>query len=284
MTRFNLTPKPLSAGYAAELAFAKQLARDAGAIMTRYFRLTPAEWKTDNTPLTIADTEINRLVIERVRQVFPEHGVIGEEESWPVEGATHSWVVDPIDGTGPFVFGAPLSMFSLALVEHDHGQPVVAVTYDPFLDDLYSATAGGGTWVNQRQVRTDSAMRLESKFVSLLSGAGVPTGSACLNYGECRQHIWDQKAKIISLFAHVYPASRVASGELIAAVLGYGSPWDAAAVALLVTEAGGVASDMDGRARRYDEFGHGIVLSANPAIHEQVVTAIRDTSDAHPRD
>ena len=269
--------------YEKEIEFAKALAREAGEIMHCHFRLTGSTWKDDNTPLTVADTMINRLVIDRVKAAFPDHGVIGEEESTDERGERYSWVVDPIDGTGPFVFGAPLSMFSLALVGHVDGQPLVAVTYDPVLDDLYWAIKGAGVYVNEKKIETGKSTILRSQFVSLLGGKGIP-GGVHLSFGSARERFSESGARVVSLFAHVYPASRVASGELATAILGYGSPWDAAAVALLVTEAGGVASDMDGQQRRYDEFANGVVLSANRAIHDEVLHIIQETAREDPRD
>src|SRR6185369_16230217 len=116
------------------LQFARGLADQAGAIMLEHFQVGVAKRdkaEADNTPVTIADTQINRLVIEAVRAKHPTHAVIGEEESHPADGVEFTWVCDPIDGTIPYTMGIPTNLFSLALVDGE-GQPVVAVVYDPY--------------------------------------------------------------------------------------------------------------------------------------------------------
>jgi myo-inositol-1(or 4)-monophosphatase len=88
-----------------ELRFAKKLARDAGAIMLKYFNQTGiSHYKSDCTIVTKADTEINQMVIERVRRAYPAHGVYGEEKSFGRDKKT-LWVCDPVDGTAMFARG-----------------------------------------------------------------------------------------------------------------------------------------------------------------------------------
>src|SRR5690606_9265702 len=114
--------------YKAELDFAMEMASDAGKIMKKYFRseAIDTQWKADHTPLTIADKKINDLLIERVENHYPDHGVIGEESSY-MEERDMVWVADPIDGTSPYTLGIPTSTFCLALVDRSDGQPVIAV-------------------------------------------------------------------------------------------------------------------------------------------------------------
>ena len=102
-----------------ERDFAVDLAKQAGAVMRANF--SPGmkkEWKEDRSPLTVTDTAINRMVIAAVQKTFPEHSVLGEEESTWKEGDEMVWVCDPVDGTIPFSHGIPLSMFALALVRN----------------------------------------------------------------------------------------------------------------------------------------------------------------------
>jgi inositol-phosphate phosphatase / L-galactose 1-phosphate phosphatase / histidinol-phosphatase len=111
------------------LYFAIKIAKEAGDIMRAHFSLgMKKEWKEDNSPLTITDTAINELVIQKVKESFPEHGVLGEEASLETTDATHIWVVDPVDGTIPFSHGVPTFAFSLALVVD--GVPQLGVVFD----------------------------------------------------------------------------------------------------------------------------------------------------------
>lgn len=135
------------------LEFAKKLAYEAGDIMREYFQTTDMVWKSDNTPVTQADTEINSRVIERIAAAYPEHSVIGEEESAVREGARYTWACDPVDGTMPYSHGLPISTFSLALCED--GKPVVGVVYDPFMDRLFWASVGGGAFCNDEAIHVN---------------------------------------------------------------------------------------------------------------------------------
>ncbi|MET0779291.1 MAG: inositol monophosphatase, partial [Candidatus Saccharimonadales bacterium] len=135
----------------AELRFAKQLAYEAGKIMLHYFnaRDKGVTIKDDQSPVTLADTEINALVIERVKAQFPADGVLGEEACFGL-GRSNLWVVDPLDGTPPFARGVPLSTFCMALVQN--GKPIVAVVYDPYMDRLFWACDGLGAYENDRKL------------------------------------------------------------------------------------------------------------------------------------
>lgn len=261
--------------YQKELDFARELASEAGKIMRTYFRSEDINttWKGDNTPLTVADTTINRLVIDRVKKQFPDHGIIGEEESFSPD-RDFVWVVDPIDGTMPFSLGMPNSTFSLALVERKNGQPIVAVAYDPQLDHLYSATVGGGASLNGSPIRTALERDLKQGYVFVWHGGY--NDKVYFDKGKLLDFIHEKAGRYFIVPSFVYYASRVASGEFRGAILDYGSPWDSAAVALLVKEAGGVALDLNGNERRYDEFGSGCLLAANQEIADTLLSLIKE--------
>jgi myo-inositol-1(or 4)-monophosphatase len=257
------------------LDFAKELAEEAGAVMTKYFQAEDIghEWKEDNTPLTIADTTINNLVIEKVKEKFPLHGVLGEEGIYHPD-RQHVWVVDPVDGTVPFSLSMPISTFSLALVDRSDGQPVIGVVYDPYLKNLYSAAFGEGAFLNSKRLKTADVSDLPKTYVSVLGG--IPRDkSIYFKPGKCTDILRDKGASVMSLISQVYVAAKVASGDLSGSIFGYGAPWDAAATALIVREAGGVVTDLEGNGRRYDEPGLGCVFAANEHIHSILLAAIK---------
>lgn len=262
--------------YKAELDFAMEMASDAGKIMKKYFRseAIDTQWKADHTPLTIADKKINDLLIERVENHYPDHGVIGEESSY-MEERDMVWVADPIDGTSPYTLGIPTSTFCLALVDRSDGQPVIAVVYDPFLDHLYTATKGKGTYLNDNKVKTSSAENFHHSYVAVNGfSKKMENGKVLIRPGKLMERIRHHGGKCLTFQSHVYTAMKVASGELVASVLAFGSPWDAAAASLIVEEAGGIATDLNGRKRRYDEFANGTVVAANKAILDTLIYEI----------
>lgn len=269
--------------YDEELAFAKDLAHEAGKIMRRYFRAEDIgiEWKDDNTPLTVADTKINDLVIKRVKSKFPTHGVFGEESSYQRK-RDMIWVVDPIDGTAPFSLGMPVSTFSLALVDRSDGQPVLGVAYDPYLDHLYHARRGEGSFLNDKSI---SASQDTDFFKGYISLYGKPVQTKSINYraGDLLEELRSRGAKLINIASGVYNSAKIASGEFTLMVEIMGAPWDTAAAAIIVEEAGGKVSDLEGKKRRFDDFALGCIIAANRDIHEQFMQLIRTEGNENPR-
>ncbi len=241
---------------------ALEIAATAGSTMLEYFDIgVPADWKEDNTPITVADEAINRMVVERIAAEYPDHGVIGEEASNDQPDSPYQWVCDPIDGTIPYMLGIPTNVFSLALC--DSGRPVVAVVADPYLDRTYSATLGGGCYVNDRKLSVSDTAELRGSFmnVSGRSSGDAARGSAI--YYDL------EKAGVRQIHHNsmVYEVIQVASGMFDGAIFTKSTPWDAAAGALLVTEAGGKVTDLYGREQRYDRTIKGAIFS-NGHVHD----------------
>jgi fructose-1,6-bisphosphatase/inositol monophosphatase family enzyme len=260
-----------------ELAFAKELALEAGKIMQRYFRSEDIaiEWKEDESPVTAADKTINALVIEKVKQQFPSYGVIGEEDSFNKD-AQLVWIVDPVDGTVPFKLGMPLSTFCLAFVDRKDGQPLVAVNYDPQLNNLYHAVKGRGAFLNGDKIATSNQTELSRGHVFLWHD-----GNRQRRYYDMEKLVRGlakQNATHISVPSGSYFAVRIASGELLGSLVDGGSPWDTAAIALIVSEAGGVITALDGQPRRYDEYGDGYLFAANKTIHQTLLSLVKDSA------
>jgi myo-inositol-1(or 4)-monophosphatase len=261
--------------YEAELAFGKDMARQAGDIMRRYFRsdMIDTTWKSDATPVTAADTAINQLVIESVQKSFPDHGVIGEEDSYEQERSM-VWVVDPVDGTSPFSLGIPASTFLLALVDRHDGQPVLGIVYDPYLDELYTAIRGEGAFLNGRLLKCSSQSSLEKSYIAIY-GPAVSTETIDYSPGRVIDELTTHGANTYRLSSGAYTGAKIATGQFTAIVMGNGNPWDSAAIAIVVEEAGGKATDLVGKTRRYDETGLGSVIAANEAVLQQLLVVIR---------
>ncbi len=255
------------------LEFAKGLAQEAGEIMLRYFRSKDigTTWKEDNSPVTVADTQINKLVIDKVQTSFPNHGIIGEEASYNPEKET-VWVVDPIDGTAPYDLGMPCSTFCLALVYK--GDVQVSIVLDPFSNRSFSAARGKGAFCNEEKIRIQSRGEIEQSYMFIPTG----TKEEPHKYEQAITSFKKRGAKISFIPTFSYLATLVLESKALVCLMGYGSPWDAAAISLIAEEAGGRASDLRGNPRKYNEWSDGIIIS-NGAIHEEVVELI----NAHPR-
>ncbi len=243
------------------------LAARAGEIMRAHFR-PGAEFRTkaDGSPVTAADEAVNSMVLDAVRDGFPADGVIGEEGSSPPGSSDRVWVCDPIDGTMPFTLGVPTSMFSLALVVD--GEPVLGVLYDPVLDRLYEAERGSGARVNGDRLSVSDA-GLAGSIVSLpVARYGLTDNAALLADGISRG------LRVLAVGAITYECALVASGQLTACVFAGESVWDVAAVAVIVEEAGGRVTAIDGGPQRYDGPVRGALVS-NGRAHADLVDLVR---------
>lgn len=252
----------------SELVFAKSLAAEAGAIMREHFRTGVAyRDKGDGTPVTLADEAINDLVVERVATQYPGDGVIGEERSSSSAGSSgRVWVCDPIDGTLPFTLGVPTNLFSLALVED--GVPTMGVLYDPYLDRMYEAERGAGAAVNGLPLHV-SETPLSEAILALPGSQFGLTDNAAL-----AADVIARGMRIFSVCSVTYDGALVAAGQIAACVFPATSVWDIAAVKVVVEEAGGLVTDIDGNSQRYDQPIRGALMS-NKRAHDELVTLVR---------
>lgn len=258
------------------LDFAKELALEAGGVITKYFNTEEmaAEVKGDHSALTLADTTINELVINQVKAKFPKHGVMGEEGDYE-SNRRSVWIVDPVDGTDEFVIGLPISVISIALVED--GQAKVGVVYDPYTERLYSASLGGGAYENDRRLDlTDYQTFGRRKISHDVQGAvGWSVFSDAVVYGLVANALnQDGKTAFYNL-PYVQAAVRVAVGKMDAHISSNKKPWDFAACGLIAAEAGAKVTDIFGEPiPRTDREVRGCCI-AEPAIHQEIMKAIK---------
>lgn len=256
--------------------FAVTIAKEAGDIMRQNFSSgMKKDWKEDNSPLTATDIAINALVIERVVNQFPEHAVLGEEDSTEaIEGKSHVWVVDPVDGTIPFSHGVPTFAFSLALVVD--GESVLGVVYDPILDRLFVAEKGKGATMNGEQIHVNTQDLLPHSVMNI-DGPWSKTGAAEVNFFALPQALHEEKVKITKFSCMVYGGLLVALGEYGAAICSGKYPWDIAALKVIIEEAGGKVTNLRGEEQRYDRPLFGAIMS-NGLLHDRVVEIVKEAA------
>lgn len=229
--------------YTNELEFAKQLAKKAGDIMLKYFHEDiDVEMKGDNTPLTIADTTINKLVIDEITRQFPSHGIIGEEGCGGAISAEYEWICDPIDGTIPYSIKFPNSMFSLALYKNK--QPVLGVLYDPYINKLYHAVEGGPSYCNDKIISVKKGQFQKGDSVGVINVFG--SGTFDTNFYNLTKILNEKMMRTEEIHCLVYFAAAVASGRMKLALTPGGYTWDRAASLIIVRAAGGLVTDENG--------------------------------------
>ncbi|MFA7000133.1 MAG: inositol monophosphatase [Candidatus Paceibacterota bacterium] len=252
--------------YKKELEVAKNIAKEAGIIMLKYFDdEQEVEIKEDNSQVTIADKLINTLVIKRLTVEFPEDGVIGEEESNTEYGLGRKWFCDPIDGTMAFIWGTPTSMFSLALVVD--GVPVLGVTYDPFLDRLYEAVVGQGSFFNGTPIKV-SKKGLENGLVATTSNI-----SKIMKRPNYLINLPEKGVRFATFSGAVYKSCLVAKGKVEAYLEEGVNAHDMAAVQIIVEESGGKVTNQKGEKLDYSKPFKGAVVS-NKIVHDEILKYI----------
>lgn len=250
------------------LQFAQDLARKAGVVMRRHLQIgIAAQAKSDGSPVTIADTEIDNLIVETIKSTYPEHAVLSEEGDISPTPAEYTWVCDPLDGTQPYTFGVPVSMFSLALVKD--GVPVLGVMYDPYEDRMYHAVMGKGAYLNGEKITVNDQVSLAGNHVALPGSTEELLDSGGLLHEAIKRRI-----KTFTFVCVTAEAALVATGQIVANVYGHSSPWDIAAIKIIVEEAGGKVTSLPGDEQRYDQPIKGAIVS-NGHVHDELAELVK---------
>lgn len=240
------------------------LAKSAGEIMRANFGLNmKKEWKADHSPVTQTDLDINEMVLREIKGQYPDHSILAEEGDDFSADHEYVWICDPVDGTHNFAHGIPTATFALALTHK--GAAVLSVVYDPFLDRLFSAEKGQGAYLNGEPIRVTESPTLQHTVVCMGKMNGVR------NFFPVMQELRKHGPRMITGLSIHYMCALVAAGEVSATYFGGTSPHDITASALLVSEAGGKATDLFGRApERYDREIEGLLVS-NGAVHDDLI-------------
>jgi fructose-1,6-bisphosphatase/inositol monophosphatase family enzyme len=259
--------------YTDELRFAQDVARKAGAIMLRHFRTGIShERKADGTPVTKVDRKVKQFVAQEVKSQRPGEVVLNEEDArhaWGAEQANavpRRWVCDPIDGTWLYAAGVPNNIFSLALQEHR--QPVLGVLFDPYTNSMFHAVVGGNAFLNGKPIHVNTANNISGSCFTL-PGGRVDT----LDAGALFKDVVDRGADVVTFGSVIYDAALVALGFASAHVYPYTSPWDMAAIKVIVEAAGGRVTDLNGSDQPYDSPINGAIVT-NGYIHDRVVKLV----------
>ncbi len=251
-------------------------AREAGEVLLGHFgRLDPStiEEKAANDVVSVADRESEAVVRRAVLSAFPKDQFLGEETGLTGgDGDAPVWIVDPLDGTANFVRGFPHWAVSIGRTRGGLlGEIEAGVVWDPVKRDLFAAEAGAGAFRNGRRLRVPARPDL--------AGAALATGFPFRQVGKIDGYL----SIFRTLFLRVRSIRRAGSAALDLAYVGAGifdgffefglSPWDTAAGALVVAEAGGLVSDFDGGGSWRTR---GNVLAGTPGVHAALVATIRE--------
>lgn len=247
--------------YDRELAIALKTAKEAGALLLAYAKKMPSvKLKKDLSPVTAADRASEALIRRRLKEAFPRDGFLGEESAGLPGKSGRKWIVDPLDGTRPFLRGIPT--WSVLIALEDTFGPAAGVIHLPALELTCWASHGQGAFLNGKQLcvsKTSSPEKAMGTALGFVEKAARPEGKQLLSL----MRSWDYAYGFMDAFSYVC----VARGSLDIAVNLIDKPWDCAAAACIVREAGGAFSDIRGRPSVH---GGSAVLS-NGLLHKSAL-------------
>ena len=246
------------------LEAAAGIAREAGALIDGYLqRHIGFELKGEFDLVTEADRASERLIVDRLKKMFPTHAIVAEEGGGQEGSSEFRWYVDPLDGTTNFAHGFPA--FNVTLALERAGELIAGVVFDPLRNEMFSAEKGAGAFLNGQPIHVSKAPRIESSLVA----TGFPSRKRHLNINI---HFYYQ----LAMLSH--GVRRAGSAALDLAYVACGrldafwefglNPWDMAAGILLIREAGGTCTDMYGAPL---DLRGPTLLADNTAVHAEIV-------------
>ena len=217
-----------------------EIAKQGGAHTLKYFNKPfEVERKSDDSPVTVADREVESMMREAITEQFPEHGIVGEEYDDVNPESPVQWILDPIDGTKSFIHGVPLYTTLIGVVVD--GIPKVGIIYAPALDELCDAAKGKGARLNGVSCSVRSCDDLsKASFMSTDCYT-----SANFDYGKAFDALVE-KTRLQRTWGDAYGHMLVATGRADLMFDPILNIWDAAPLLTVLQEAGGVFCDTDG--------------------------------------
>jgi histidinol-phosphatase len=255
------------------------IADEADAIALRHFRRDlEITAKPDRTFVTQADKAIEAMIRERIAASYPDHGLVGEEYGVSAGGARIRWYIDPIDGTHNFIRGVPL--FGMLLAVEEDGELQAGVISAPALGERWYAWRGGGAWAvrgaseeGPRALRVSGVSKVDDAQLLYGSGRDIRQSGRVPGFDALLEDVWRERG-----FGDFWGYALVAEGAAEGMVEVDLSTWDAAAPAIIVEEAGGRWSDLDGQ-QRIDTRSF---LVSNGVLHEELLRRLRTDTTENP--
>lgn len=250
--------------------FIQHIVRQAGhSIQKNFGVVTTGRAKTNRHDIvTEADYAAERILISAIRKKFPYHNIISEESGELLGKSNCTWIIDPLDGTNNFARQIPLFGVIVGFVENDvvtHG-----ALYDPMHDQMYYTKKGQGSYCNGQRIHVSHETELE-EMVIMISNVRLRSSLEQFAHWRSLLALYTTYYKYYGSAAQSFMA--LASGKVDAYMIGGAYPWDIAAGALLLREAGGKITQLDGRPWDWHDSNQHI-LAANPTLHKKILHTI----------
>ena len=247
-------------------ALAMRLADAAGAEILKYWRQPiDVDDKADDSPVTIADREAERVMRALINQTFPDHGILGEEFGNERLDASHVWVLDPVDGTRSFITGMPC--FGTLIGLWSAGQPVLGVIDQPVTKERWLGQSGGGCTLNGKPVRVRPCPDI-GKAALHSTGPEIFKADQLARFERLRQRV-----KLSRGSADCYAYALLATGFVDLVCEAGLKPFDYAAIVPVVEAAGGVVTDWQGQPLNLQSDGS-ILAAGDSRAHAQALEVL----------
>lgn len=251
------------------LQTALEAAQAAQEIILHYYHGKFAvEIKADQSPVTIADLEAEQAIKKIILERFPEHGFFGEETGKTNPDADYTWLIDPIDGTKSFVRRYPMFSTQIALMKGS--ELILGVSNAPAFGEMAYAEKGQGAYLNQQPIKVSGYTEINQSALSLGNIASLAASSSWANLGEIITQV--QRIRGYGDFLHYH---LLASGKVDLVVESNVNILDIAALSVIVNEAGGVFTDLQGKSLNLSSTT--VLAAASKELHQQLLQRLNYT-------
>jgi myo-inositol-1(or 4)-monophosphatase len=249
-----------------------EIAQEAGAVLREEMERPPTiNYKGDFDLVTQADRRSEQVIVRRLQERFPQHAVAAEEGTGKETGSDYRWHVDPLDGTTNFAHGYPCFCVSMALARHE--ELLLGVIYNPIYQELFAAARGEGATFNGKKIECSKIDALKNSLLC----TGFPNHKRLANPNI--HYYWD-----FTLRSHGVRRDGSAALDLAYVAMGrfdsfweFGlNPWDTAAGVVLVEEAGGKVTDLQGQPY---VLGGPTILASNGLVHAEMVRVAAEVAE-----
>jgi inositol-phosphate phosphatase/L-galactose 1-phosphate phosphatase/histidinol-phosphatase len=251
--------------------FANLLADTASEISKKYYRLANGEVaKEDDSPVTIADREIEQKIRELIFEKYPDHGIIGEEYGNHQEHRDYTWIIDPIDGTSSFIVGRPIFGNLIALTFKQ--KVILGIINQPINNERWLGIEGQGSWFNGQKISTRNCQKINDAVLSSSSPYFFKDQNKII-FEEICKHTKYQKIGGVVYGGDCYAYGCLASGFVDLIIEPELKIYDFASHIPIIKNAGGVITDWAGNDLKL-ESNTKLIASSTPKLHDEVLKII----------
>ncbi len=229
-------------------------------------KVRPYVMKNSHDILAEADVRAEHIILSMLGKSFPDHSILSEEVGVNEKKSPYQWIVDPLDGTISFVRGIEEYCVSIGLL-YKH-KPILGVVYQPYGDKMYYAEKGTGAYMNNKKIQVSKTDTLIASILTSDNGQDIPA----------RQQNFNLLARMCTKVRHtrIFGSSalhlaKIAEGKTDIYMKSVFNYWDIAAGHVLITEAGGKVTDLNGRIVTKDSIG---IIASNGRVHSEYVRAV----------